>query len=371
MTRTNSLPLELVDMILSWARLEPEKVYNRTLVACSYVCKAWQARAQALIFRNIPISLTRHQLSLLGGALSQCPELGQHIRSFGVEINHRPDRSHDDLHKGPSRRFRQVFGYFIAILTHSPNLVRLTIDVDGEFDSADISKLASINLRHIHTLNWEGQPTSSVLYSLLTLWPSIRYLYINNLQLDPPPEQRCSASLHSLYVCHELPESFMTWLVPTDDERPLRDLYHFMHPLSFRALEGVLLHASTLLVLGVDDFPPQNLLDALTALNELAFCKLPSVPVQLPRSVWRVWFHNRERLRRHWDDKDSPESLDKMGHLITGLMDLPKLTLVRATYHNEKDNFAALEKFCEEKKVKFDVAPSGQWRCVWPWDKLI
>ena len=367
MTRAKSLPLELVDVILGWVRLEPEKVSNRTLVACSYVCKAWKARSQALLFRDVPISLNPHQLSLLGGTLSQCPELGLHIRSFGVQISQPPEWSHDGLSKGPSRQFRQMFGYFIAILTHSPNLARLNIDVDGEFDSADISKLTSINLHHIHTLNWEGQPTSSVLYSFLALWPSIRYLRINKLQLDPPPEHRRPASLRSLCVGHQLPESFITWLVPTGDEQPLREL-HFECIFPSHALKGVLFHAPTLHVLSVVDFPPQSLLDSLATLNELAFYKLPSVPVQLPRSVQRVRYHFKERLplffrQRHtiiimprldWQDEVDSEGY-KTGHLITALMDLPKLMLVGATRPTPKEVLVRLEKFCREKKVEFDV----------------
>ena len=368
MTRAKSLPPELVDMILGWARLEPEKVSNRTLVACSYVCKAWKARAQALLFRDVPISLTRHQLSLLGGTISQCPELGLHIRSFEVEINHPPDWSHSDIRKGPSRQFRRVFGYFLAILTYSPNLARLTIDVEGEFDSADISKLTAINLRHIHTLNWKGRPTSSVLYSLLAIWPSIRYLRINKMRLDPPPEHRRPASLHSLCVGRQLPESFITWLVPAGDEQPLREL-HFEDTLPSQALKGVLLHAPTLHVLSVVDFPPQSLLDALTALNELAFDKLPSVPVRLPRSVQRVRYHFWEQPpalyiphrymfimpMSDWEDEIDSEGLDKTGHLITALMDLPKLMLVGATRPTPEEVLDRLEKFCREKMVEFDV----------------
>ena len=358
MTWAKSLPLELVDMILGWARLEPKKVSHRTLLACSYVCKAWKAHTQALLLRDIPISLTCHQLSLLGGALSQCPELGRHIRSFGMDWGY-------NSHKAPSRRFRRVFGHFIAILTHSPNLVRLTISVDGEFDFTDVSKLTSINLRHIHTLKCSGQPTSSVLYSLLTLWPSIRYLRVSKLHLDPPPEHQRPASLRSLRVGCELPESFMTRLVPTGDDEPLREL-HFEDTIPSQALNGVLLHAPNLHVLTVNDFPPQSLLDALSALNELTFCKLPSVPVQLPRSVQYVKYHCKDNwpsvmfrymmmpefVREH---KVDAEGLNQTGHLITALMDLPKLTLVGATLPTPKEILARLEKFCQEKKVEFDV----------------
>ena len=368
MTWAKSLPLELVDIILGWARLEPEKVSNRTLVACSYVCKAWKARTQVLLFRDVPISLNGHQLSLLGGALSQCPELGRHIRSFGMEVKKNPPSPWDrdgnhNLHKGPFRRFRRVFGHFIVILTHSPNLVRLTINVDCEFDSVDVSKLTSINLRHIHTLNWEGRPTSSVLYSLLALWPSIRYLRINKLQPDPLPEHQRPASLRSLCVGRELPESFMTWLVPTGDDEQLREL-HFEDALTPQVLKGILLHAPTLHVLTVDDFPPQSLLDALTALNELAFRELPSVPVRLPLSVQRVRYHFWDPpprpciTLRGWDDEVDAETVEYTNHLITALMDLPKLTLVSATRQSRttpKEVLAILEKFCREKKVEFDV----------------
>ena len=256
-----------------------------------------------------------------------------------------------------------MFGYFIAILTHSPNLVRLTVNVGYEFDSTHVFKLTSINLRHIHTLNWRSQSTSSVLYSLLALWPSIHYLRINNLQLNPPQEHQRPALLRSLFLCRRFPENFMTWLVPTGDEEPLRELHlEGNYPGTSQVLKGVLLHAPTLHVLAVNDFPPQSLLDALTALNELAFRALPSAPVRLPLSVQRVKYRSRERPRPHcmtldreWDNEADSESLKKSGHLITALMDLPKLTLVGATRPTAKEVMAILEKFCREKKVEFDV----------------
>ena len=368
MTRANSLPLELVDMILGCARLEPEEV-SKTLMACSHVCKAWKARSQALLFRDVPISLCHRRLSVLARALSQSPELGRHIRSFGIEITNHVVSWGRNSCREPSAGFRLVVSDFIVILTHATNLARLTIDIDGEFGSADIAKLNSINLRHLHTLNWEGRPTSSVLYSLLALWPSIRYLLINELYLDPPPEHQRPTSLCSLRLGCELSESFMMWLVPTDDEQPLREL-HFENHLPSQAVKGVLLHASTLHILTLDNFPPQSLLDALTVLKELTFCDLPSAPVLLPRSVQRVRYEFCERWAqystiglfdplpirlRDEEVESSSQSVDKMDHLIAALMDLPKLTLVGATLPTPKEVLARLEKFCLEKKVELDV----------------
>jgi hypothetical protein len=373
MTRTKSLPLELVDMILSWVRLEPQEV-SKTLKACSHVCNAWKTPAQALLFRDVPISLCHRRLSLLARALSQSPDLGRHIRSFGIEITNPPAPWGHDPRKETSKKFRRVVANFIVILTHAPNLARLTIDIDGELDSVDISNLTSMNLRHLHTLNWEGRPTSSVLYSLLAVWPSIRYLRVDDVHLDPPPEVQRPASLRSLCVGNELSESVMTWLIPTGDEQPLREL-HFENPLSSRALKDILPHVPTLHILTVDNFPPQSLLDALTVLNELTFCELPSVPVQFPRNVQCVRYHPKEQEQRRLDfhplDLVGPQRVrlrdeevesritDETGHLITALIDLPKLTLVGATYQTAKEALATLEKFCQEKKVKFDVYDSN------------
>ena len=369
MARTKLLPLELVDMILGWAWLEPEEVF-KTLMACSHVCKTWKALSQALLFRDVPISLCHLRLSLLARALSQSPELGRHIRSFGIEITNPTASWGRSPRKDASARFRRGVSDFIVIVTHAPNLARLTIDIDGEFDSANISKLTSINPRHLHTLNWEGRPTSSVLYSLLALWPSIRYLRIDNMYLDPPPEDQRPASLCSLRVGCELPESFMMWIVPIDDEQPLRGL-HFENQFPSQALKGVMAHAPTLHILTLDNFPPQSLLDALTVLKELTFCDLPSVPVRLPRSIQRVRYEFCEQrevqyrtidlvdplpMRLRDEEVDSrSRSADKMGHLIAALMDLPKLTLVGVTLPTPKDILAKLEKFCLEKKVEFDV----------------
>lgn len=375
MTRTKLLPLELVDMILSWA-LEPQEV-SKTLVTCSHVCKAWKARTQALLYRDVPISLCHRRLSLLARALTQSPHLGRHIRSFGIEIIYPPAPWGRNSRKESFSRFRLVVADFIVILTHAPNLSRLTIDIDGELNSADVSKLTSINLRHLHTLNWEGRPTS---YSLLALWPSIRYLRIDNPYPDPPPEDRRPASLRSLCVGYELSESFMTWLIPTGDEQPLREL-HFESPLSFRALMDVLPHAPTLHILTVDNFPPQILLDALTVLSELAFCELPSAPVHFPRSVQRVRYQPKEPRRLHhnytfdpadrrpvWQQDEEFESRI-VGHLITALRDLPNLTLVGATDQTREAALATLEKFCRDKNVELDVYDRNA--LYSPWHDLI
>ena len=371
MTRLVSLPLELVDMILAWARLDPQKVTadSRTLAACARVCKAWKTPAQALLFRDAPISLCHRRRSLLARALSQSPDLGRHIRSFGIEITNPPAPWGRDPPKNePSERFRRMVADFITILTHAPNLARLTIDIDGEFDSAEVSKLESINLRHLHTLNWEGRPSSSVVYLLLALWPSICYLRVDNLYLDPPLEDQRPASLRSLCVLDDIPEGFLAWLIPTGDEQPLRELHFETGLLSSQALKDIQAHAATLHVLTVDRIPSQSLLDALTVLNEFTFSELPSAPLQFPRSVQCVRYHSRGSRwpRVHPLDPVVPQSIgmrdegvgsskDETEYLITALMDLPNLALVSATRQAPKEALATLQKFCQEANVEFAV----------------
>lgn len=371
------LPVELIDMIFTWARLgsRQETADLRTLLASCRVCKAWQAPAQALLFRDIPISLCHGRRSLLIRSISDRPDLGRHIRSFGMEITSPPvPWGRDHVPKERSKRYRRMILDFITILTHAPNLTRLGIDIDGEFDAADISSLLSVNLRHIEVLNWEGRPTSSALYMLLALWPSIRYLRIDSLYLDPIPDDPCPPSLRSLCVRDNISEGFMRWLLPTDDEEPLRELRVGGSLPSWRVLKDVQPHAHTLHVLTVDRIPPQSFLDALIALKELTFCELPRTSLDLPRSLLRVMYHVKcpPQRRQHHGDADgqrngpqvdsegdnSRSRGDETRFLIKALKELPNLSFVGAACQTPETTLASLNKFCREAGVEFFVCDS-------------
>lgn len=371
------LPVELIDMIFTWARLgsRQESADLGTLLASCRVCKAWLAPAQALLFRDIPISLCHLKRSLLIGSISDRPDLGRHIRSFGMEITSPPvPWGRDRAPKERSKRYRRMISDFIAILTHAPNLTRLSIDIDGEFDAMDISSLLSVNLRHIEVLNWEGRPTSSALYVLLALWPSIRHLRIDSLYLDPLPEDFRPPSLRSLCVRDNISEGFMRWLLPTDDEEPLRELRVESSLPSWRVLKDVQPHAHTLHVLTVDQIPPQSFLDALIALKELTFCELPRASLDLPRSVLRVMYHFKclPQRRQHNGDTDgqhnvppvdsegddSRSSGNETRFLIKALKELPNLAFVGAASQTPETTLASLNKFCREAGVEFFVCDS-------------
>ncbi|KAH9981541.1 hypothetical protein BJV74DRAFT_82195 [Russula compacta] len=383
MVRPASLPLELIDMIFTWVRLQPRKETPdlRTLTASCRVCKAWQAPAQALLFRDIPISLCRRRRSCLIRSLLNRPDLGRHIRSFGMEIASPPvPWGRDRVPNGSSKRYHRMTSDFIIILTHAPNLTRLSIDIDGEFDAADLSKLLSVNLRHIKVLNWEGRPTSSALYLLLGLWPSIRYLRIDNLYFDPLPEDRRPPSLRSLCVHDDLSEDLMTWLLPTDDDEPLRELHVESSLASYRTLTIIQPHAHTLHVLTVDRIPPQNFLDALIALKELTFCELPRAHIELPRSVLRIVYHAKHYQRQSRDlipdghhmgarvESDDPRNADETRFLIKALMELPNLASVSATFQTPEMALVTLHKFCREAGVEFFVCDNtalySHWRSL-------
>ncbi|KAI0253689.1 hypothetical protein BJV78DRAFT_161078 [Lactifluus subvellereus] len=381
-----SLPQELVEMIFTWARLEPHKEIAdfKTLAASSRVCKAWQAPAQGLLFRDIPISLCHRHRSLLIRTLSDRPDLGRHIRSFGMEITSPPVPWGRNPPKSSSKRYRRTVADFISILTHAPNLTRLSIDIDGEFDVADVSKFWSINLHHIQVLNWEGRPTSSALYLFLALWPSIRYLRIDNLFLDPLPEDRRPLSLRSLSMRDELSENFMTWLLPTptDDGEPLRELHLECGLPSYGTLKDLQAHAHNLHVLTMDKIPPQSFLDALTVLKEFTFCELPRAPLQLPRSVQQVRCHaKRERPFYLIADGPLPRPLitpvesdesrisNETGYLTKALRELPNLVAVGATCQAPEKVLASLDKFCSEAFVEFVIYDSSA--IFSPWRSLI
>lgn len=372
MARPFLLPLELIDMIFVWARIEPRKgtADLGTLAASCLVCKAWQAPAQALLFRDIPISLCHSRRSLLIQSLSDRPDLGRHIRSFGMEISNFPvSWGRDTVPKACSKRYRRMISEFIRILTRAPNLTRLIIDIDGEFDDAHVSDLLSIDLCHLEILNWEGRPTSSALYLLLALWPSIRHLRIDNLELDPLPEDRRPLSFRSLCMRDDLSEGFMRWLLPKeDDDEPLREL-HIESSLSYRALKDVQPHAHTLHVLTVDRIPPQSFLDALIVLKELTFCELPSSPFDLPRSLLRVMYHAKGQQRHQLtnagghhtvtrEEGDEPKRTDEARFLVKALKELPHLSSFSTTSQTPAKVLDSVHKFCREAGVELFVCDS-------------
>jgi hypothetical protein len=370
MARPFLLPLELIDMIFAWARLEPRKgtADHGTLAASCLVCKAWQSPAQALLFRDIPISLCHRRRSLLIRSLSDRPDLGRHIRSFGMEISNSPvSWGPESIPKACSKRYRRTISEFIRILTCAPNLTRLIIDIDGEFDDAHVSDLLSVDLRHVEILNWEGRPTSSALYLLLALWPSIRHLRIDNLYLDPLPEDRRPLSFRSLCMRDDLSEGVMRWLLPKEeDDEPLRELHIESSP-SYRTLKDVQPHAYTLHVLTVDRIPPQSFLDALVMLKELTFCELPSSPFDLPRSLLRVIYHAKGQQRHCPANADAhhivtraeeggePKSADEARFLVKALKELPHLSSLSATRQTPAKVLDSLHKFCREADIEYFV----------------
>jgi hypothetical protein len=367
MARPLPLPLELIDMIFAWARLEPRKgtADLRTLAASCLVCKAWRAHAQALLFRDIPISLCHRSHALLVRSLSDRPDLGRHIRSFGMEITNSPvSWGRDPVPKACSKRYRRMISEFIRILTRAPNLTRLIIDIDGEFDEAHVADLLSVNLRHLEILNWEGRPTSSALYLLLALWPSIRHLRIDNLYFDPLPEDHRPPSFRSLCVRDDLSEGFMKWLLSKgDDDEPLHEL-HIESNLSCRALKDVQPHAYALHVLTVDRIPPQSFMDALIALKEITFSQLPLSPFDLPRSLQRVMYHARGQQRHHSHhtetraEGDECRSADETRFLVKALKELPHLSSFGATHQTPEKVLDPLHNFCREAGVEFFVYDS-------------
>ncbi|KAF8269401.1 hypothetical protein EI94DRAFT_1799305 [Lactarius quietus] len=129
---------------------------------------------------------------MLEHGLSQSPDLGRHLRSFGIENTSPLARwGHDPPEGDPLKRFRQRASDFI--LTHTPNLTQLTIDIDGK----------------------------------------------DNLYVNPPEEVQRPASLWSRCVNYEASEGFMMWLMATGDEQPLCELHFESRLLFFRALRDV------------------------------------------------------------------------------------------------------------------------------------
>jgi hypothetical protein len=144
------------------------------------------------------------------------------------------------------------------------------------------------------------------------------------------PAQRRPLSFRSLCMCDDLPEGFMRWLLPKDDE-PLREL-HIESSLSYRALKDIQLHAYTLHVLTMDQIPPQCFLDVLIVLKELTFCELPSSPFDLPRSLLWVVYHARGQQWHHLANVDGHHTATRVTPLFLSWLHALRLCFLLTIY---------------------------------------
>ncbi|KAH7882596.1 hypothetical protein F5I97DRAFT_287075 [Phlebopus sp. FC_14] len=164
------LPPELILTILEHnfytSSGQPDHAF---LSACSLVCRAWSWPAQSLLFRCVTKLRGRNYSQFAAAVLSPArgQSLGKCVRTLEMSIAHSMKQSCSPLH-------------LVDVLRACPSVYELVLKAYGisKFDQASLEKLrdAGKGLKALHLVFCTM--TSSILFQLLNIWPSIQFLKI-------------------------------------------------------------------------------------------------------------------------------------------------------------------------------------------------
>ncbi|KAK0244022.1 hypothetical protein EDD85DRAFT_1017779 [Armillaria nabsnona] len=170
-----------------WTR-EPDYA---TLAACSLTVtqRSWYLPAQRLLFRHIP---------------------------KGV----RPIRLFDDIRILDMILTPEFIPELAFLLTHCARLYELGLSAQGVFTLPPFMPTA--NIRALHLVECSVQ--SPILYDLLALFPTVRFLTVDTEIVAPPPSIATPApTLYELALKRSLRADILTWIL-ANSVGPLRIL---------------------------------------------------------------------------------------------------------------------------------------------------
>ncbi|KAI0048637.1 hypothetical protein FA95DRAFT_1026508 [Auriscalpium vulgare] len=262
------LNLDVIFRIIEWVYDLSSKVDYDTLRACCLVCTTWRPIAQRMLFRRLEEIKTSRILCFLR-SLQRNPRLRPYVRTLTLDIQKSEDTRGCPL--SPSLAS--------DILAHCPNVTKILIlsdDHDMSIPYPEISRIQALDL-NVVALHYRDGPPLNLLVQLLSIWPSVRSLSLDNLWWRPiPPSWRPSPL--AAFAC--------------------------ISSCTFSALPGPVI------------------LSHFTALQEIFLQSLPRDPFTLPTSIWHIGFYRCAiAIIRH----------RYLVHLLSAAESLPLLRLVSTT----------------------------------------
>ncbi|KAK0221664.1 hypothetical protein IW262DRAFT_919331 [Armillaria fumosa] len=179
----DSLPPELVLIIFERLYYRPDRWTRQpdytTLAACSLTQRSWYLPAQRLLFRHIPICV-------------------------------RPIRLFDDIRILDIILTSEFVPDLAFLLTNCTRLYELGLTARGVFTLPP--SVPSANIRALRLVECSVQ--SPILYDLLALFPTVRFLTIGTEVVAPPPSAAAPApALYELALKRSLCADILTWIL--------------------------------------------------------------------------------------------------------------------------------------------------------------
>ncbi|KAI0291238.1 hypothetical protein B0F90DRAFT_1778272 [Multifurca ochricompacta] len=293
------IPLELVIHILENAYHNLDGSPDlKTLGSCALVCKAWAPIAQRISFHHAhvdrkklltPGNEERTRLSAAIGCLIKRPVLGAYVRVLEVSLGR-------DRHFTTLPRRLISLPDFITLLSFCPQLYQLMLSLEHrKFEAPTLSALSKTALRlqalDIGTTSDPYRDLSFVLYQLMEIWPSIRFLRLRSGLSVPPPPTRPPFALYELHLVSPIVPTALKWLLPcpalTGSSLRVLDLGAAFTHLQPEELATFAAHAPFVYSLRVTREPVTGFVGLFTNIQEVVLCQLllfPRLPA-FPRSV--------------------------------------------------------------------------------------
>ncbi|OSX59898.1 hypothetical protein POSPLADRAFT_1035402 [Postia placenta MAD-698-R-SB12] len=348
-TVSPDLPAELISAIIEQLYYDEDgNPDRRALYACSLVSASWTGPAQRLLFHTARLH-GPHALAFLHAIHPARPSgtrLGEHVRRLEVRIGTGPGSGSPTSPDATSLRPTE----FLTLLDHCPRLYELilrayNVHAFEEPLTRALGALASdparTPLRALSLLRAGVQ--SPLLYQLLAVFPSVRFLRLGSEMAAPLPKSPASVALTEL-VLYRLPSPrILSWLLASSlstlailDLRDAPDV---------QLTEILAPHGPRLRSLRLLRYNARGaaLIRLCPALEELVLFQLSTfLPLaNLPQTLEHLSFRDFS-----WTSNPSLQTI------IAAIETLPRLRLLTCDANaKQHDDFPALRRKCEKKGV--------------------
>ena len=294
------IPVELVIQIIEGTYHNSDSTTDlKTLGSCALVCKAWSPIAKRLTFHHIHVDRKRlpasgdddcTRVSALIRCMTTRPSLGSYVRMLEISVGR------DRLFTTLPRRL-VTFSDFVTLISYCPQLYQLILSVEHRQLQAPALSVLSKTATRLQALDIDTSDAyrdlSCILYQLMSIWPTIRFLRVRaGLSVPPPPTPRPPFTLHELHLFTPIAPEALGWLLPLSSaaaQSPLRvlGLGAPFAQLQSDELTTLAAQARSVRSLRITREPAPRFLDLFGAVEELVLCQLllfPRIPA-LPTSV--------------------------------------------------------------------------------------
>ncbi|KAI0755001.1 hypothetical protein C8Q80DRAFT_1142354 [Daedaleopsis nitida] len=373
-----ALPPELVDSILGCVYYTKGVADRRILSSCALLCRAWSGPAQRLLFRHATLWGMHHGREHLSFMEATNPgtergrTLGGYVRVLEVLVGDKAGMDLDDAD-------------LASIIERTPRLYELILRVTGIHQLGDdiVQKLKQlarpkqnsngggttlpvedseagcvaeeatptpVRIRALSLLSCGVQ--SPILYQLLSVWPSIEFLFIGVEIAAPIPRWLPECRLYQLTLMRTPRPAIMSWLLSSSMQS--------LRIVSFRDAPGRELDPL------FEEFGPRlrslRLMNySLRAASVLKMCPNLEEFVLVQLSTL-FELENLPPSLEHLNCRNLPSEDQSLASVVRAVDRLPRLRVVTCAKEAQaEETFEEMERICAHKNIELHVDETPFW----------